>query len=117
VNKTKGTAVIVENGQLFTFCPTHVLTTRADYPNTIDYEPLPGMPLRMIIINKLPRIIRKTNRIFTIDPPTRMRIANAIANVNVITSSEVSEINLENYGLGASGTILLPVFQSTPSSL
>lgn len=114
VNKTRGTAVIVEGGQLFTFCPTHVITTRADYPNTIDYEPLPGMPLRTIVVNKLPRIFRKTNRIFVIEPPTRMRILNTGAGVNVITSGLVSEVNLENYGLGPSGTILLPVFSSVP---
>lgn len=117
MNKTRGTAVIVENGQLFTFCPTHVITTRADYPNTIDYEPLPGMPLRTIVVNKLPQIYRKTNRIFGIEPPTRMRIINALAGVNIVTSGLVSEIDLENYGLSSNGTVLRAVFQTVPASL
>lgn len=117
VNRTHGTAVIIEGGQIFTFCPTHVITTRADYPNTIDYEPLPGMPLRTIIVNKLPRIYRKTNTLYGIEPPTRIRILNPTASVNLLTSTEVDEVDLETYGLGPNGTLLLPVFQSIPSGL
>jgi len=101
INNTQGTAVIVEAGQTYTFCPTHVITTRSDYPNTIDYRPLPGLSLRSIVINKLPRIIKLSNKLYGIVPPTVMRIANFAANVNLITGGPVSEIDLNNYNLSA----------------
>lgn len=116
VNNTTGNSIIVEGTKLYTFCPTHLATTLYDYPDQIYYRPFYGLPLRKIIVNKVPKITKLTNLIYRVFPATVIRITNRSAGKDVITNKPVTEINLEDYNLDSNRTVFYPVFTSIPST-
>lgn len=108
--RSTGTSIIIDNDQYYAFCPTHILTTIIDYPAVLSFIPFVGLPAREIKVHIVPRIEFKHNQIFTVTPPTKLRIVNLSANLNYTTPIAVSQYNLADYGVTQNGTYVRPVF-------
>lgn len=113
-NNTTGNGLVVDQNITYAFCPTHVITTRQDYPNIIVYRPLIGLGMQSIIVNKIPLIIKRSNTLFEVVPSTVMRIINLDANVDITTTTPVTLIDLTAYGITSWKTIIRPVWESIP---
>lgn len=111
INNTAGASLVVEDGQLYTFCPSHLITTLQHYPNTISYQPLPGFDRRNIKVVRVVNVVKHSSTVYEVVPPTRMRIINTDEGKDIITPQPIRMINLQDYGIPARNTILQQVVE------
>lgn len=118
ITRNEGNGLIFSGGRVYAYAPSAIYTRNRNSPTYIDFTPFRGLPSKRIPIRQIPRIVNEGNFLYSITPPTRVKVSwsdsvlrRSIPGMSHDSQIPIGSIDVRQFASGApAGVKIVAIF-------